>query len=130
MSHSLLGEFPLTRPTSRTRTCFTSAIKEKRRMRLLAAYLIVCATAGCRLGENVAEPPPNGRLVTGDMDAGIGDAGDTTPDAAGACTGTADGDGDGITDCAELADDNPFTDPTRFNGLHAIIGDKPFSGTC
>jgi hypothetical protein len=99
-------------------------------MRAIASCVIVpllAAGTGCRFGENVAEAPVDGAVADG---VDIGDAGDTTPDGPVACTPGADGDGDGISDCDELNDASPFTDPAKFNGLHAIIGDKPFSGNC
>jgi hypothetical protein len=100
-------------------------------MRALASCVIVpllAAGTGCRFGENVAEAPVDGAIVDG---TGIGDAGDSTADGPVACTPGTDGDGDGIADCDELGDANPFTDPAKFNGLRAIIGAKPEgTGNC
>jgi len=99
-------------------------------MRELVACLIV-ATAGCKFGEHIAEAPVDGSTVVDGVNI---DAGDTTPDAPdgpGACAPGADGDGDDIPDCTELEDGDPFTDPAKFNGLHAIIGRAPeLSGSC
>ena len=53
-------------------------------------------------------------------DAGAGSALDAaeagSPEEEG-CSPGADSDGDSLFDCAELGDDDPFTDPTVFNGV-------------
>jgi hypothetical protein len=40
-------------------------------------------------------------------------------------------DGDGVEDCLEILDGDGFTDESVFNGLTAVIGDRPeFFGSC
>jgi hypothetical protein len=102
-------------------------------MRELAACLIVLSASACKFGEHIAEAPVDGPALTDGDGGGDIDAGDTTgdgPDASSGCQPGADGDRDNIPDCTEEMDGDPFTDPAKFNGLHAIIGDLPFSGTC
>lgn len=100
-------------------------------MREVVACSIASLVAACNFGEHIAAAPIDGAVAVDGM--GI-DAGDSTPDAPegpGSCTPGADGDGDDIADCDELGDGDPFTDPARFNGLHAIIGRQPqLSGGC
>lgn len=91
-----------------------------RRSALLSAVVIV---SGCRIGEHIAAPPIDAG-ASAEVDAG--DVPDATP-----CEPGDDQDGDGLDDCAELDDADPFTDPTIFNGLHAIIGERPeVTGNC
>src|SRR5215207_8654378 len=128
MSHSSLDEFPLTRQALRNRTCFTQAIKRKRRMRQLAMLLLVIAPA-CRFGGGDGADPPPDAVVVANIDAP-----DTTAPSADAasmpCVPGTDTDKDSLDDCTEKGDSDPFTDPAKFNGLHALIGDSPFTGNC
>jgi hypothetical protein len=41
-------------------------------------------------------------------------------DGACPCVGTDDSDGDGLTNCTEIDDNDPFTDPDQFNGAHVV----------
>jgi len=94
---------------------------------LLVGWLTL-GSAGCQLFGTHAIPPDGG---DGGGDSGAaGDGGpDAAPDAAACQPG--DRDGDGVTDCAEAADGDPFTDPVVFNGLLAVIGDRPeVTGSC
>jgi hypothetical protein len=92
--------------------------------RCLALALVV--SAGCTLGGVHALPPDD----TSHLDRDGGADGDGGADA-GSCTPGADGDGDGLFDCDEIIDGDPFTDPDVFNGLTAMIGDRPeWSGSC
>jgi hypothetical protein len=91
------------------------------------ALLVFChPSAGCTLGGATAI------LVDADRDPG-----EARPDAAAdadaepRCEPGANRDGDGMSDCEELGDGNPYTDPDIFNGLIATIGERPeWSGTC
>ena len=80
-----------------------------------------CLAAGCTLGGVHALPPGDGGVSAILTDAG---------DDAGECAPGEDGDADGVSDCDELADDDPFTDPAVYNGLTAMIGERPEWGSC
>jgi hypothetical protein len=88
--------------------------------------LLTLTAAGCTLGGVDALPP---------YDAAPRPGSEIAPDAArrdaAACVAAANTDGDGLSDCDELGDGNPVTDPAVFNGLTAIIGDRPEgTGSC
>jgi len=88
--------------------------------------LLALMGAGCTIGGVHALPPVDG----GTSNIGA-DGGDGGPDANLTCTPGADGDGDGLFDCDEIIDGDPYTDPNVFNGLTAMIGDRPeFVGSC
>jgi hypothetical protein len=96
--------------------------------RLLISLLLV--PAACTIGGVNALPPLGGDATGGDGGVSPGDDGGGAADAT-ACTPGADGDGDGLDDCDELGDGDPFTDPEVWNGLTAIIGDRPeWTGSC
>ena len=93
-------------------------------MRASTLTLLVLLAPACRIDEHIAPPPPDG--VIG-VDAGGSDGADAAP-----CTPGTDGDGDGVDDCTERDDGDPFTDPAVYNGLHAVIGARPpwLQGSC
>jgi len=63
------------------------------------------------------------------LDAGVPDA--AVQSDADASWGDADSDGDGLSDAQEAGDGDPGTDPLRFNGLLATIGERPeLTGSC
>ncbi len=90
---------------------------------------IALVAAACTIGGVNALPPHDAGEpgVDGGDDVGP-DAG--APDAQ-PCEPGVDTDGDAIEDCTEVADGDPFTDPAVFNGLTAMIGERPeITGTC
>jgi hypothetical protein len=92
--------------------------------RLIGIGVALCC--GCTIGGVNALPPVDAGPA---IDAGA-DGDGAGPDAA-ACEVGVDTDGDNLADCDELADGNPVTDPAVFNGLTAIIGDRPeVTGSC
>jgi hypothetical protein len=93
------------------------------------AVVVLGALAGaCTIGGVHALPPDETSGI--DTDGGLAhDGGDS--DALTECTPGVDSDGDGREDCLELLDDDDYTDPEVFNGLEAVIGDRPeFVGSC
>ena len=95
-----------------------------------SAWIVVAlaACAGCTIGGVNALPPIDAGSSHIDTDAADGDGGDG--DGA-TCTPAADTDGDGLFDCDELVDSEPYTDPNAYNGLTVMVGERPEgSGTC
>jgi hypothetical protein len=93
-----------------------------------SAVLVVVLATGCTIGGVHALPPEETTHLDGDGGpAHDGGDGDALPQ----CTPGADMDGDSIEDCLEIIDGDDFTDEGVFNGLTAMIGDRPeFFGSC
>src|SRR4051812_6841104 len=87
---------------------------------------LVVVLSGCTIGGVHALPPEDDDVSAIDTDGGAGE-----PDAPLECTPGMDSDGDGLEDCLEIIDGDPYTDEHVFNGLTAEIGDRPeFAGSC
>jgi len=89
------------------------------------AGLLIVLMTGCTIGGVHALPPDDQSQIDRD-------GGGAAPDSdLPSCTVGEDGDGDGLSDCDEIIDGDPFTQPDVFNGLTAMIGDRPeFVGSC
>ncbi len=62
---------------------------------------------------------------------GGGTGGDGGAGTGGSCVVGGDTDRDGLGDCEEMVDGDPFTDPAVFNGLWVTVGDRPEgTGSC
>src|SRR5829696_777890 len=97
---------------------------------VLGGRLVALATvflAACTIGGVHALPPGDAGLSSIDTDGGA----ENDDDGGLTCAPGVDSDGDGAFDCDELIDADPFTDPMIYNGLTAMIGDRPeWSGSC
>ncbi|HEY2901798.1 MAG TPA: lectin-like protein [Polyangia bacterium] len=112
-----------------------------------AIDLAAGGAGGSGTGGDLAPPDDGGGAddVAPDLTVGTGGAGGTPIDANGAggdagvdavdpcataANPTLDTDGDGLPDCAEDGDGDPWTDRTVFNGFSVTVKANGSSGTC